>query len=111
MNIEAGGGLDLEAAALLLGKRLIELGDVGENFRGIDGLQSLARLARLGAGDRQQRIEGLEQLVGFGDRALERILVFGGRPLAQRRFGARLEPGQRTADRESRVDARTRPGL
>jgi len=81
-DIEAGHGFQPDAAALLLGARLIKLDDIGQNLTGIDRLQALSCFARLGAGDRQERVEGLEKAVGFLDRALQGILVIGRTALA-----------------------------
>ena len=56
---------------------------------------ALARLARFRLGDRQQRVEGGEQLVRFIDGALERQPIVALIRGAQRILGARLDAGER----------------
>ena len=78
-----------QGSALLLGDGLIEFGHVLNNLAGIDGLQHFARLAGFGAGDGQQRIEGLQQAVGFLDGLVQGGAVFGLAVGAQGGFNAR----------------------
>ena len=79
-----------------LGHRLIELDHVADRRGQIDLDQRLGRIAGLEPGDHQDGVERLDQLIGFGDRAFERLAISGFRGIAgQRRLRPVAQPGQR----------------
>ena len=83
------GDGDLELQAGLLGDRLVQLGDVADDGCRIDRRHALGDRAALEARDQQQRVEGLDQLVGLLDGLDEAVAVGGGAVgVAQRRLGA-----------------------
>ena len=82
-RVQALLGVDIEAQARLLGDRLVELGDVGDDRGGIERLHALGHRAGFQAGDQQQRVEGLDQLVGLLD-GLDEAVAVGGRVVRAR---------------------------
>src|SRR5262249_45033116 len=86
---EALGSIDGELDAGLVGDRLVQLGDVLDNGADVDVAHAGGgRRAGLHAGDHQERIERLGELVGLLDR-----------PFARRASAAGVGgPGQRRLD-------------
>ena len=88
--------LDAQRKPLVVGQRLVEFAHVVGDFGGVEFGHAVARLARFGARDHQQRVEGADQFVGFLDRRLQRRaiagLVLGG---SQRLLAAVAQPRQR----------------
>src|SRR5690606_1394608 len=73
----------------LLGMRLIELDEVADERRQVEHLLALVHCARLQARNQQQGIEGLDDLIGLLNCALQTSPVFARRArLPQRRLGS-----------------------
>ena len=80
----------------LLGDRLVELGDVLDDRCRIDGAHALVHRAGLEPRDQQQRVEGLDQLVGLLDGLCQPVAI-GRRAVGirERRLGAVAQPVER----------------
>ncbi len=75
---EALLGVHIEAQARLFRDRLVELGDVGDDRGGIERFHALGHRAGFEPGDQQQRVEGLDEIVGLLD-GLDEAVAVGGR--------------------------------
>jgi hypothetical protein len=84
-NGEAGGDPHREDLATILGDRSVGLRYGVEHGGQIHFGESRTSRSRLDLGDPQQRREGRQDCVGFGDRLVDGCLVFDD--------GARPEPG------------------
>ena len=83
---------------VLVGDRLVELGDGARDLGEIDHRQRVAARAGLGLGDAEQRVEGAEQAIGLGDRLAQRLgIALRVGLLEQRHFEPRAQPRQRRA--------------
>ena len=67
-------------------QRLVELEHVAGDRRGVDGRELRVRRSRLDAGDHQERVERLDQLVGIVDDRPEHLPVVLARLARERRF-------------------------
>ena len=73
---EGAGDVGFERHADLLGHRLVELDHVAHGGGEVDPADRFGGIAGFEPRDHQDGVEGADQLVGFGDRAFQRLAVF-----------------------------------
>jgi len=95
---DARRGDEAQRHAAVLGGRFVEIGDVVDDLAQIHEFERVAMGAGFGFGDQQQRVEGRDQAVGFGDGAFERQHLFVARRVThQRAFELVAQAVQRRA--------------